>query len=90
MHPKAVAEIHPQDAADLGISNGERIRIVSETGSLVIEAGIVQKVELRQGVVEVYHGWEDWRINFVTFDHINDPISGFPMLKAVPVRIEKL
>jgi hypothetical protein len=41
-------------------------------------------------VIEVYHGWEDWRINFVTFDHINDPISGFPLLKAVPVRIEKL
>jgi hypothetical protein len=38
----------------------------------------------------MYHGWEDWRINFTTFDAINDPISGFPLLKGVPVRIEKV
>jgi anaerobic selenocysteine-containing dehydrogenase len=90
VHPKAEAEIHPDDAAELGIADREQVRIVSETGSLVIEVRIVHKVELRRGVIEVYHGWENWRINFVTFDHINDPISGFPLLKAVPVRIEKL
>ena len=89
MHPKAEVEIHPDDAADLGIEDRQQVRIVSTTGSLVIEARIVHKAELRRGVIEVYHGWEDWRINFVTFDHINDPISGFPLLKAVPVRIEK-
>lgn len=90
VHSKAEVEIHPDDAAALGIANREQVRIVSETGSLVIEAKIVHRAELLRGVIEVYHGWEDWRINFVTFDHINDPISGFPLLKAVPVRIEKL
>jgi len=29
-------------------------------------------------------------VNLVTPDNINDPISGFPLLKAVPVRIEKI
>jgi hypothetical protein len=38
----------------------------------------------------MYHGWEEWRINFTTFDHVNDPISGFPLLKGVPVRLEKV
>jgi anaerobic selenocysteine-containing dehydrogenase len=90
VHPVAHVEIHPDDAAELGIANADPVRIVSETGSLVIEAMIVNRSELRRGVVEVYHGWEDWRINFLTFDHINDPISGFPLLKAVPVRIEKV
>lgn len=90
VHAKAEVEIHPDDAAQLGISNREQVRIVSETGSLVIEARIVHKAELRRGVIEAYHGWEDWRVNFLTLDHINDPISGFPLLKAVPVRIEKL
>ncbi|MFZ3044979.1 MAG: molybdopterin-dependent oxidoreductase [Desulfatirhabdiaceae bacterium] len=90
VHPNAFVEIHPDDATDLGIMDREQVRIVSETGSLVIEARIVHRAELRLGVIEVYHGWEDWRINFVTFDHINDPISGFPLLKAVPVRIEKI
>lgn len=90
VHPRAEVEIHPEDAAGLGILDGEPVRIVSQTGSLVIEARIVHKAELRRGVVEVYHGWENWRINFVTLDHINDPISGFPLMKAVPVRIEKM
>lgn len=90
VHIRAEVEIHPDDAAALGIENGEPVRIVSETGSLVIAAKVVHRAELRCGVVEVYHAWEDWRINFVTDDCINDPISGFPVLKAVPVRIEKL
>jgi anaerobic selenocysteine-containing dehydrogenase len=89
LHPKAEVEIHPDDAAGLGISHREPIRIVSRMGSLEVEAKVVHKNELRQGIVEMYHGWEDWRINFTTFDRINDPISGFPLLKGVPVRIEK-
>ena len=90
LHPKAEVEIHPDDAATLGISHREPVRIVSKLGEIVIEAKIVHRAELRRGVIEVYHGWEDWRINFTTFDQVNDPISGFPLLKGVPVRIEKV
>ena len=59
-------------------------------GEVVIESKVVHRAELRRGVIEVYHGWEDWRINFTTYDHINDPISGFPLLKGVPVFLEKI
>ena len=90
VHPDAEVEIHPADAADLGIQNGEQVRVVSDLGELVLRAAVKHAAELRQGVVEIYHGWEDWRVNFLTHDDINDPISGFPLLKAVPVRIEKL
>ncbi len=90
VHTEAEMEIHPADAAGLGIEDGEKVRVVSEMGALVIRAAVKHHAELRQGVVEIYHGWEDSRVNFLTFDHINDPISGFPLLKAVPVRIEKI
>jgi anaerobic selenocysteine-containing dehydrogenase len=90
IHPRAEVEIHPLDAAELGIAQGEPVRIVSQVGSVVIEAKIVHAAELKRGVIEVYHGWEEWRINRVTLDQINDPISGFPVLKGVPVRIEKV
>jgi anaerobic selenocysteine-containing dehydrogenase len=90
VHPKAEVEIHPDDAAALGISHRDPIRIVSKIGALVVEVKIVQKSELRRGVIEMYHGWEDWRVNFTTFDSVNDPISGFPLLKGVPVRLEKV
>jgi len=89
VHPLAEVEIHPEDASDLGIENGDQVRIVSKIGALLVPAKIVQAGELRKGVVEMYHGWEEWRINFTTMDMVNDPISGFPLLKAVPVRIEK-
>ncbi len=88
LHPRAEAEIHPDDAAALGIRQGDPVRIVSMHGALVIQAKIVHRSELLRGVVEVYHGWEEWPINLTTLDHVNDPISGFPLLKGVPVRIE--
>ena len=90
VHAEAEMEIHPADAAALGIEDGEPVRVVSEMGTLVIRAAVKHPEELRQGVVEIYHGWEDWRVNILTYDNINDPISGFPLLKAVPVRIEKI
>jgi anaerobic selenocysteine-containing dehydrogenase len=89
IHPEAELEIHPDDAAALGIFDGERVKVVSAVGALVIRAKVVHPCELRQGVVEAYHGWEDWPVNRLTPDDINDPISGFPLLKAVPVRVEK-
>jgi anaerobic selenocysteine-containing dehydrogenase len=90
VHPDAEVEIHPADAAGLGIEDGDQVRVVSDLGELVLRAAVKHAAELRQGVVEIYHGWEDWRVNFLTHDDINDPISGFPLLKAVPVRIEKI
>ena len=90
VHPRAQVEIHPDDASALGIVDQEPVRIVSRTGALVVEAKIVHKNELRKGVIEMYHGWQEWRINFATLDLVNDPISGFPLLKGVPVRLEKV
>lgn len=90
VHPQAVVEMHPQDAADLGIDNDDLVRVTSEVGSLDIRAKVRHPSELRQGVIEIYHGWEDWRVNFLTHDDINDPISGFPALKSVQVKVEKI
>jgi len=67
VHPDAEVEIHPEDAAELGIADGDTVRVVSEVGSLEIRARIVHPTELREGVVEIYHGWEQWRVNFLTY-----------------------
>ena len=88
--PTAEAEIHPEDAAREGIGNKERVRVVSEIGSVEVQAKIVRGSEIIQGVLQITHGWEDGNVNLVTPDLINDPISGFPLLKAVPVRVEKI
>ena len=73
----------------LGIEAGEMVRIVSARGAVEVAARIVLEPEFLPGVCEMYHGWEECRINLLTFDDVNNPISGFPLLKGVPVRIEK-
>jgi len=88
--PAAEMEIHPDDASKLGVTDKEQVRVTSEYGSIDIPVKIVHKREIRQGVLQITHGWDDANVNLITPDHVNDPISGFPLLKAIPVRIEKI
>ena len=88
--PTAHVEMHPATATELGIQDGDRVRVISEMGFVEVAAKIVHEREILPGILEMYHGWEDNRVNFVTYDQRNDPISGFPLLKAIPVRIEKI
>jgi anaerobic selenocysteine-containing dehydrogenase len=88
--PAPEVEIHPIDAGSLGVANGERVRVVSEMGSLEIQAKIVHEREIRPGILQITHGWKEANVNLITYDQINDPISGFPLLKAIPVRVEKI
>jgi len=90
VHPRAEVEIHPADASRLGIENKECLRIVSEIGSVEVRAKIVHETEIMPGVLQIAHGRQDGNVNLVTNDNPNDPISGFPVLKAVPVRIQKI
>ena len=42
------------------------------------------------GVVQITHGWKQADVNRITHDDRFDPISGFPLMKAVQVKIEKV
>jgi anaerobic selenocysteine-containing dehydrogenase len=82
--------MNPEDAARLGIENTEQVRVVSEIGAVQVQVKISNDSQILPGFVEIPHGWQDSNVNLVTHDNINDPISGFPLLKAIPVRIEKI
>jgi anaerobic selenocysteine-containing dehydrogenase len=83
-------EMNPEDAARLGIADKECVQVVSEIGALKVQVKMVNDTQILPGYVEIPHGWQDSNVNLVTYDNINDPISGFPLLKAIPVRIEKI
>ncbi len=53
-----VAKLNPIDAAQFGISNGDRIRLVSETGALVCTAKLWEGV--RPGTVAKAYGQGHW------------------------------
>lgn len=89
-HPHGFLEIHPEDAKSLGISEGDRIRVSSRIGSMETYAKVVHEKEIKKGAVQHTHGFVNENINKVTYDDVTDPISGFPALKSVKVKIEKI
>ena len=90
-HPRAEIELHPADAATLGVKEGELVRVSSEIGSIDLPAKILGGDEILPGLVQITHGWEGGgNVNRLTFDNITDPISGFPLLTSIPVQLERI
>jgi len=88
--PRAQAEIHAYDAAELELQDGETVRIVSNVGEITIQVKVMHNGSILRGFIEVPHGWNSPNVNRLTDDRDVDPVGGFPNLKIVPVRVEKL
>jgi anaerobic selenocysteine-containing dehydrogenase len=88
--PGPEVELHPDDAAALGAADGDTIRITSRIGSVEIPVKIMSAVEILPGTLQVTHGWKEANVNLLTHDDRFDPISGFPLMKAVEVRVERV
>jgi nitrate reductase NapA len=87
-YPHATANLHPADARRLGVKGGERVRIVSRRGAVVVHAEVGGRVTPREGMVYVPWFDEDVMINEVTLDAYC-PISKQNDFKKCAVRIEK-
>ena len=58
LHPSGKGNevvIHPDDAAALGISEGDRVKVFSPVGAIELSAAVSERP--RRGVVVVDHGW---------------------------------
>ncbi|MFH0965703.1 MAG: formate dehydrogenase subunit alpha [Planctomycetota bacterium] len=84
--PGGWAEVHPKDAAELGIEDGEAVRIVSRRGEVVIGARIVDKT--LPGTVFLSFHWKEAPANALTIAAL-DPEAKIPEYKVCAVRIEK-
>jgi len=85
-HP--AADIHPDDAARLGIQQNENIRIVTEKASIAVKANLTRMAQA--GVVHMYHGHPEANVNDLLEGDYLDPLSGFPGFKSALCRIEKV
>jgi anaerobic selenocysteine-containing dehydrogenase len=56
----------------------------------VIAAKILKADEVLPGLLQIGHGWDKGNVNLLTDDADVDPISGYPNLKHVVVRVEKI
>ena len=88
--PAPYVEIHPDDAKKLGLKDGESVRVTSRIGSLEIKVRVMAENEILPGTIQITHGWKEANVNLITHDDIFDPIDGFPLMKSVEVKIEKI
>ena len=96
IQPEPLALIHPDDAEARGIENGDHVYVSTARGSVMFTARVTDAVML--GGVEVNVGGggpiqaESWRranANELTDFDNRDPISGFPVYKALLCEVEK-
>jgi nitrate reductase (cytochrome) len=87
--PRAYVEVNREDAGELGIRDGERVRLVSRRGSLVLEARIDHRAQPPRGQVFVPFFDESLLVNELTLDAYC-PISGQPDYKKCAVRVERV
>jgi nitrate reductase NapA len=87
--PEAYAELHPDDARELGVRDGERVRLVSRRGELTLPARIDYRARPTRGQVFVPFFDEGRLINELTLDAFC-PISKQPDYKKCAVRVERV
>ncbi len=79
------ATISAADARDLGIASGDLVTVTSRTGSLTLTSRVAD--DAAPGIVQIPFGWAQANVNLLTPDDCNDPVTGFPSMKEVPVHI---
>ena len=97
---RCTAQLHPDDAARLGLRDGELVRVSSRVGA--IELPVEVDDGLTPGVVSVPHGWGHdvdgvgWRVaaaqggvnsNLLADELLLDPVSGTAVLNGIPVEL---
>lgn len=94
-------ELHPDDAAQLGVFQGARVRVTSATGSVELTATLTDA--MRRGVVCAPHGWGGRTFdpagsgaperlgvnrNLLVGNGRIDPLSQTPAFNSTGVRVE--
>jgi anaerobic selenocysteine-containing dehydrogenase len=88
--PEPLVHLHPQDAQERDIEDGDEVYVVSPRGRVPFRARVTE--DIVPGVVEVNMGgggplgplaWQIANVNELTDFDNRDPLSGFPVYKAL-------
>ena len=83
--PEAFVEIHPDDAAKVGLNGSPRVRVTSRRGQ--IELGVRITKEIRPGVIFIPFHFAEAAANVLTSAAL-DPIAKIPEYKVCAVKVE--
>jgi anaerobic selenocysteine-containing dehydrogenase len=96
MQPQPLVTLHPTDAAARGIQTGDAVWLVSPRGKVAYTAHV--SADIVPGAIEANAGggspiasppWRACNVNELTDDENRDPISGFPVYKALLCNVVK-
>jgi formate dehydrogenase major subunit len=88
LHRGESLDLSPEDAATLGVTDGERVRVSSRRGA--VEAPVRIDVGLRTGLAFMtFHFPDEVDVNQLTID-ATDPVSGTAEFKACAIRVDRL
>jgi anaerobic selenocysteine-containing dehydrogenase len=96
MQPDPQILIHPDDAREREIEDGDKVLVKTERGEVAYQAKVTDGI--MPGVIEANVGgggplgpvsWQKANTNYLTDHHNRDPISGFPVFKALLCQVEK-
>jgi anaerobic selenocysteine-containing dehydrogenase len=94
--PKPLVMIHPEDAGARGIRNMDRVWVETPRGRVGYWARVTDDVMTGQVEVNVGGGspihappWREANTNYLTDFENRDPISGFPVYKALLCEVRK-
>jgi formate dehydrogenase alpha subunit len=85
--PEAEVEIHPEDAAELGIEDGQAVRVRSRRGEVVAEARLTRRSP--RGTVFMTFHYAEAAANLLTVDAV-DPVAKIPEFKVAAIAVEPL
>ena len=90
--PAPYVEIHPVDAATLGLREGDLARLSSTKGAAILEVKLADGNVPGSLFAPIHWSHEtssDGRVGALVHDHV-DPFSGQPEMKATPVTVERV
>lgn len=82
---EAYVELHPDDAAQIGLNGGKRVRVVSRRGQ--IELGVRVTKRIKPGIVFIPFHFVEAAANALTNAAI-DPVAKIPEYKVCAVKLE--
>jgi anaerobic selenocysteine-containing dehydrogenase len=97
---RCTLQVHPDDAAELGLAHGDAAEVRSRVGAVVAPVEVTDAI--RPGVVSLPHGWGHDRsgtrmgvatehagvnANVLTDPDVLDALSGNAVLNAIPVTV---
>ena len=87
LYPEMLAEMNPQDAEKLHITDGQRIRITSARGSIHTKVRVCDRTDA--GVIFIPFHFQESPANALTHTAV-DPVAMIPEFKISAVKVEKL